>query len=279
MPMGENIKYLKNTIKNTLNEFKLGTNKMFKEFFNKETNKKQRANMWSFSRLIIPIITIILSIIAIATSSAPLFITTGVIAGMGAVTDALDGASSRKHKSTSEYGKILDQVTDKVFAGIVGINLLFLNFNYISLLIGELLIALVNTSYKIKYHDLSINSTMMGKVKEWPLYFSLALGYLSTINPALLLVSNISILLAGTTQLLTTASYIKNNNKEVKILKQNKNAMEIKDIENNNEKELSIEKNKTRLDRIKDLRDLLNEIIEQKNEVELTNDFQKTKKL
>ena len=44
---------MKETISEFLKNFKSGTKLMFKEFFNKETNKKQRANMWTFSRLII----------------------------------------------------------------------------------------------------------------------------------------------------------------------------------------------------------------------------------
>ena len=57
--MNKNLDYIKNTIKSAVKNFKLGTKTMFKEFFNKETNKKQRANMWSFTRIIIPFITII----------------------------------------------------------------------------------------------------------------------------------------------------------------------------------------------------------------------------
>ena len=175
--MNKKFNYIKNTVKQGLNEFKLGTKKMFKEFFNKDTNKKQRANMWSFSRLIIPIVTIITSAIAIITASYPLFAITGCIAGFGAVTDYFDGRSSRKHKSQSQYGKVLDQITDKFFAGIVGINLLFINFNYIFSLLGELLIAAVNVGFKLKYNDLDITSTRIGKIKTWPLYISFSDKY------------------------------------------------------------------------------------------------------
>ena len=57
---------------NLAKEFKNGTKTMFKEFFKKETNKKQRANMWTFARFVIPVITLITSIIAISTASIPL---------------------------------------------------------------------------------------------------------------------------------------------------------------------------------------------------------------
>lgn len=282
--MNKNLNYIKNTLKQGLNEFKIGTETMFKEFFNKNTNKKQRANMWSFSRLIIPIITIITSTIAIITASYPLFVITGCIAGFGAVTDYFDGSSSRKHKSQSKYGKVLDQITDKVFAGIVGINLLFINFNYIFSLIGELLIAAVNVGFKLKYNDLDITSTRIGKIKTWPLYISLALGFLSPINHTLLTISNVSILFTLLFQLKTVESYLINNSKEAKVLESKKHNINIQSDEEKEEiKELVLtkEKDSTRLEQYKNLRDVLNQIIEFKNNnKELDIDgYQKTKEL
>lgn len=282
--MNKKINYIKNTIKQGLNEFKIGTKTMFKEFFNKDTNKKQRANMWTFLRLIIPLITIITSIIAIFISSPTLFLTTGLIAGFGAVTDYFDGKSSRKHNSVSKYGKLLDQVSDKIFAGIIGINLLFINFNYIFVLLGELLIAGVNVGYKLKYNDLDITSTKMGKIKEWPLFVTLALGFLSPINSTLLAISNISILLTTLFQLKTAESYLINNSKEAKILENSKTDINIENIEEKEDMKgltLTKEKENTRLDQYRNLRDVLNQIIDLKNnnkDLDITN-YQKAKEL
>lgn len=284
--MAEKTSNFKNMIKEGIENFKSGTNTMFKEFFNKETNKKQRANMWSFSRLIIPIITAITSIIAIITASYPMFAISGCIAGMGAITDTLDGVSARKHESTSQYGKILDQVTDKYFAGIVGINLLFINPIYIHTLIGELLIACINVCYKLKYPELDIKSTKVGKVKTWPLYITLALGFLSPINSTWLTISNISIVITSIAQLLTCASYVENNNKEVKNLKTKESIEEINQLiidEDEKEKELVLTKSKEQslLEKYKDLSNLLKQIIEikEKESIEEINDSSKTKKL
>ena len=282
--MSKNLNYIKNTVKQGLNEFKLGTKKMFIEFFNKETNKKQRANMWTFLRLIIPLITIITSIISISVSSPVLFLTTGLIAGFGAVTDYFDGKSSRKHNSVSQYGKLLDQISDKIFAGIIGINLLFINFNYIFVLLGELLIAGVNVGYKLKYNDLDITSTKMGKIKEWPLFVTLALGFLSPINPTLLSVSNISILLTILFQLKTAESYLINNSKEAKKLENKKYSINVQDIEEkeiSKENILTKEKQNIRLQQYKNLRDVLNQIIDLKHNNEEINieNYQKTKEL
>lgn len=282
--MSKNLNYVKNSIKQGLTEFKLGTKTMFKEFFNKETNKKQRANMWTFLRLIIPLITIITSIIAISISSPVLFLATGLIAGFGAVTDYFDGKSSRKHNSASKYGKLLDQVSDKIFAGIMGINLLFINFNYIFILLGELLIAGINVVYKLKYNDLDITSTKMGKIKEWPLFITLSLGFLSPINSTLLAISNMSILFTLLFQIETAESYLMNNSKEAKILeikKVNINAENIEEKDDTKELTLTKEKENTRLDQYKNLRDVLNQIIDLKNnneELDISN-YQKTKEL
>lgn len=242
----DRINYLKDEVSNNWNLLKNGTEKMFKEFFKKETNKKQRANMWTFSRLIIPFITLICSIAGLVTGLVPLFIISGIIAGMGAVTDYFDGKSSRKHKSTSEYGKVLDQVSDKVFAGIIGMNLLFINISYLIILIGEAIISSINIGYKIKHKDLNINSTKIGKIKEWPLFLSLALGFLSSISAGWLIAANVSILVTFITQILTASSYIIQNNNEVKKLKNNEsNQLKLLENENNkNEKELQLTKSK-----------------------------------
>lgn len=284
--MKQKLNYIKKIVKNGLNEFKSGTKTMFKEFFNKETNKKQRANMWTFARLIIPLITILLSILAILISSPILFLVTGVVAGFGAVTDYFDGKSSRKHNSASQYGKLLDQVSDKIFAGIVGINLLFININYIYILLGELLIAAVNIGYKLNHNDLNISSTTMGKIKEWPLFITLALGFLSPINATLFTISNISIILTSLFQLTTTISYVESNNKEIENLKRKNicsdiNLLEREQKENKNELVLTKEKQNTKLEQYKNLRNVLNEILETKkesNEFNLEN-YQKTKEL
>ena len=280
---------MKEMLKKFWVDFTTGTKTMFKEFFNKDTNKKQRANMWTFARLITPLVTLLLSIIAIITASPILFISTAVIAGFGALTDKFDGASARKHQSYSEYGKVLDQIKDKSFAGIIGFNLLFLNLNYIFILLGELAIALTNISYKLKYKDLNINSTLTGKIKQTPLFLSLALGYLSALNPSLLSVSNISILIAILFQTSTVLSYIKTNNKEVKKLKFKDLENYIKELdkqEEEKEKVLTksidsknnIENNISISKQCEDLKKLKEELINKEDEIKSTQEkgFQKT---
>lgn len=283
--MKEKLNYIKKEAKYKFKEFKFGTRKMFKEFFNKETNKKQRANMWTFLRLIIPVLTLMFSICALAFAYVPLFCATAGLVGFGALTDYFDGKSARKHGSSSEYGKLLDQVSDKVFAGVVGINLLFINPLYLIMLIGELLIAAVNVGYKVKYNNLNINSTGIGKIKEWPLFISLGLGFLSPINSTFLAISNISIIISSLFQLLTVKSYLINNAIEVKKLEKDNHKLELENFEKEEivkEKELVLTKeNKNTANKIKELREFRNTLVES-NDIDnrkINNDFSKTKTL
>lgn len=207
---------MKDEIKRDWHDLTIGTKKMFKEFFNKKTNKKQRANMWTFTRLIVPLITITCSFIGILLNNKVLLVVSGCIAGFGAITDFMDGRSSRKHKSYSDYGKLLDQISDKVFAFLICINLLFINLNYIFILIGEVLISIVNITYKCRYKNLNIESTLMGKFKQFPLFITLAIGYISGIDKVYCIISNIFIVFTFIVELLTVFSYIKVNNKKLK---------------------------------------------------------------
>jgi len=281
--------FLKETISEFLKNFKNGTKLMFKEFFNKETNKKQRANMWTFSRLIISFLIPICSLISVLTGNIGLFIASLGLTGFGGLTDFFDGRSARKHNSFSEYGKTLDQVADKIFSGMVGINLAIFNPMFLITLLGEILIMGVNAAYKIPHPELDIKSTQIGRIKQWPLFTTLALGFLSAFVPTLNTITNILIILTALFQITTAFSYIKANNINVKKLINKKNDTI---IENTNNNELNNEKVKTKsiedksnkniskLEQYTKLRDLLNEIINAKNDDELINEngYQKTKK-
>ena len=206
-------------IKKYISEFKNGTKTMFKEFFNKETNKKQRANMWTFSRLLISFIVPILMIISgIISSPILLGFAVGTTA-FGALTDFFDGRSARKHKSYSEYGKLLDQIVDKIFSIMLGISLCILNPFFMINLIGEGIIAGINISHKKKYKDISLSSTKMGKIKEWPLFSSFALGFLSALLPTLTNITNILIMVTFLFQLGTMYSYIQQEQELDKMVK------------------------------------------------------------
>ena len=235
---------MKENVLKYFKEFKNGTKLMFKEFFNKKTNKKQRANMWTFTRLIIPFITAFLC----------------------AITDFFDGRSARKYNSSSEYGKRLDQTADKVFSGMLGISLSILNPIFLITLLGEIIISLVNLSYKAKYHDLNISSTQLGRIKQWPLFITLGLGFISNINPILDIITKIMVIISFALQVTTAGSYILENEKQLNKLNNeeiiNPNTLEIDLKENIKEKN----KTKSKNERIKELKqykeELLNKNIE-----------------
>lgn len=210
---------------------------MFKEFFNKKTNKKQRANMWTFSRLVTSFLIPICSLISILTSNFSLFITSICVTGFAAATDFFDGRSARKYNSFSEYGKLLDQLSDKIFSIMVGINLVLYNPMFLMTLLGEGIIAGINISYRLKYKDLNMKSTQIGRIKQWPLSVALILGFISSLVPSLSLLTKIMVLLTFMFQTATSASYIVYNNNEIKKLKENKDLFNLEnDIEKETEK-------------------------------------------
>lgn len=270
-------------IKNYWLELKNGTKTMFKEFFNKDTNKKQRANMWTFSRLVTSFLIPICSLISILTANISLFIVSIGITAFGGLTDFFDGRSARKHNSYSEFGKFLDQITDKIFAIMIGITLSIFNPLFLITLCGEIGIASINVLYKSKNPNLDIKSTYIGKLKQGPLFGVLTLGFMSPLIPIISPITNIFILITFIFQIMTAGSYIKSN--EINIQKinniDNKNIKlneDINDEENEKVKTKSIDnKSSTKLEQYTKLRILLDEII-YNNIIEKEDTYQKTKK-
>lgn len=278
---------MKKEIKRNWEEFSNGTKLMFKEFFNKDTNKKQRANMWTFSRLIISFFIPICSILSII-SSLPLFLIFSLlITCFGALTDFFDGRSARKYNSTSEYGALLDQIADKVFSIMIGINVSLFNPLFIITILGEGLIAGTNILYKLKNNKLKIKSTQIGRIKQWPLSISLILGFLSLLSPGIHIYLNISVIITFILQLITTTSYIKCNNESINKLKIEANNFEsqsIEQIETINEKSIDAKLNEKYKNKEQYIlfKELLQQIINNESQKDvvknINNDYQKIKK-
>lgn len=197
-----------------------GTKDLFEEFFTKEGNKKQQANMWTFTRLIIPFLIVITSSKSFTSKeekNKKIYLAySALLASFAALTDYMDGKTARKYNSTSEYGKILDQVADKVFAFILGLNLTNLDHKYLRIVIGEMLISSVNLYYRKKDEDIDMKSTMIGKIKEWPLFMTLASGYISSIDERFNKIKDILMNTTNAMQVLTLHSYIKQNKELIK---------------------------------------------------------------
>ena len=197
-----------------------GTKQLFEEFFTKEGNKKQRANMWTFTRLVLPFLIVITSSKSFTSKeerNKKIYLAySAILACFAAVTDYMDGKTARKYNATSEYGKLLDQVADKVFAFVLGLNLTNLDHRYLRIVIGEILIASVNLYYKRKDKSLDIQSTTIGKIKEWPLFMALASGYISSVDNRFDKVKNALMNTTNAMQVLTLHSYIKQNKELIK---------------------------------------------------------------
>lgn len=278
---------MKEVIKKHLKELGIGTKTMFKEFFNKKTNKKQRANMWTFSRLIISIPILVLSILSIINFSPLLLITNSVLTGIGAITDYFDGKSARKHGSTSEFGKKLDQVVDKVFSIIIGATLAIINPIYILPLLGEGIIMMSTLPFSFKYKEAKDTSLYIGKIKQWPLGISFIFGYISMLNLPLSIISNILVSATVLLQLVTAATYTKRNIETVKEIK-SKQTSKLLESEENYDKVNTLQKtigekdittkntNLSRKELCDELRKLRNELIPPN---ELTNEEKNNQKI
>lgn len=197
-----------------------GTKELWNDFFSKEDNEKQRANMWTFTRLILPFLIVISSSKAFTSNeekNKKLYLASSIfLTSFAAFTDFIDGKSARKHNSTSEYGKLLDQVADKVFAFMLGLNLTNLDPKYLRIVIGEVLIAGVNLYYKAKDNDIKQSSTKIGKIKEWPLFITLASGYIALLDNRFGKAKDTLIDATNLLQAATICSYIKQNKELIK---------------------------------------------------------------
>lgn len=202
--------------KKNIIEFIQGTKIMFQEFFNKKTNKMQRANMWSFTRLVLVIPIIITVLLYFFTKNNDVLVITGILALLGGITDYFDGKSARKYNSCSEYGKKLDQIADKTFCGTLSISLTLIKPIYIITFIMELLIILINTMFNLKFKDINNDSNIVGKIKQWPLFLLLFVSFFSVLNPIIYKISLVLLILTTIMQLATIISYIDKHTKEIK---------------------------------------------------------------
>lgn len=235
---------------------------MFKEFFNKETNKKQRANMWTFSRLVLAFFIPIMALLGKILTEPIFYIFTVGLTSFGTLTDFMDGRSARKHKSMSYFGLRLDILADKVFAFMQAITLSLINPLFLFNILGEAMISYTNLHYQKKYSHLVPKSSYIGKVKQWPLSAAFILGYLSIFLPQLTLTTNIFIFISFIMELVVFKNYIDINN--YKVREYNKNC-----CHNIQKEEIAIKKEKTLKDEYVNLRNVLIEIKnikEQENE-------------
>jgi CDP-diacylglycerol--glycerol-3-phosphate 3-phosphatidyltransferase len=169
--------------------------------------------------------SIITSIRLIATILIPMFfilelpIVAIALAGIGSISDAVDGKLARKFNASSNFGAKLDAMCDKLFIFSLGISLITLlpvlsKILVSIMLINEANITRINMS-KVFVHK-KVKTTQIGRVKMVVLCVSLLLGFISSLLPILNIPTIISLLTAIGLQLSTMKSYKEQNLEEKK---------------------------------------------------------------
>ena len=137
----------------------------------KERRRKQIPNTLTIIRGFLAPFTIIPAVL-----NKNLYLAFTLIAICG-LTDCFDGWYARKYNAQSKFGADLDAICDKLFVLTLTFPLAFEYTSWIVLiLVLELIIAIINSLYRIKGID--TRSSVIGKIKTVVLDCSIALCYL-----------------------------------------------------------------------------------------------------
>ena len=137
--------------------------------------KNNIPNMITISRMIASILASVIFVVGNIKLAIGLYV-------YGAISDFFDGLAARKLNATTELGKKLDPISDKIFALslltpsiALGNYLMFLPF----ILEGEIASEIIAA----KKMNIDMETERIGKYKTWFLFTSLILGLLSTKFP------------------------------------------------------------------------------------------------
>lgn len=183
-----------------LEKYIIDVKQIFSDMKIKGKRKQQIPNLLTLSRLFSPIFILPCAIFGN-------YLLAAIFTVIFSLTDLLDGFLARKFNCVSDLGKDLDAITDKIYTGTLLLALTLYNLLLISTLILEILIAAVNTSYKLK--NKQPITVYIGKIKTVFLYIYLILLFLSiyfNIHTWILVVIGIITMIL---QILTLISYIK----------------------------------------------------------------------
>ena len=182
----------------TLTRYKKLIEEAIEELKTPGKRHKQIPNILTVLRLFAPALIIPAAI----AGNIPLTIT--MAAGFG-LTDLADGFIARHWELTSELGKNLDALADKLFSGTLLIAASIANPLLLMNVGLEMAIAGVNIYHEVKGNK--TESTYMGKAKTWALFILAGLGIaLPTASPNL--INGLSVLTAAM-QGMTISSYLK----------------------------------------------------------------------
>lgn len=213
-------------LKSSINTFVLGTKEMITDI-KKKRIKKQLANILSWQRILIPF----LLLCTLANPVLSLFLT-----AIGGLSDLFDGYLARKLNTHSKYGKLLDQMTDKFFSSSLAIILMIQNPIFIPIISLELSISMINIYYKNKNPKISDDSSLIGKFKQFPLFITLSLGFISHLSTLLTILTNALAIITTLCQSATLINYTKTKYEELQKLEHNSKVVE-KERKKNDENE------------------------------------------
>lgn len=196
-----------NTFKTQWKQFMNEGKICFQEFKNPNTRYKQIPNMFTASRLLAPFFIIP----SVLVGNLPL---TAIFVTGFALTDAADGYFARKYNATSEFGRKLDALTDKLFAAALLIPLTVINPTLLPLLAMEGVISAINV--KSQLNNNVPKTKYIGKIKTAALSVTIGLNYINLIAniPSILLAvsSTSTLILQGCS---ATKYYCTNRSKEI----------------------------------------------------------------
>lgn len=194
---------MKKELEKIFKKYKEQIQDAIKDLKTKGKRHRQIPNILTALRLLSPC----LILPAAATGNIPL--TIGLAVGFG-LTDLADGFIAKKWNLTSELGKDLDAITDKIFAGTLLLASSIINPILLINLALEGTIAGINIKQKLSGKE--TESTKIGKIKTWLVF---GLGGLGLVSPLLGIPALLPII-SGTTaamQCFTIGSYISKYNK------------------------------------------------------------------
>lgn len=166
----------------------------------------------------------------------------------GAVSDAFDGFLARKLNATTELGKKLDPVSDKIYAlSLIMPSIILGNYFMILTLFLEAIISGINIYSNHKHNK--VYTEKIGKIKTIMLFPTMITGLFSTVYPKLLLLFLPSFFISTKLQIESVKTYCKqlsnyNNTNNNLIEKDTEFEEEDKEVDNVLDKEIVINYNK-----------------------------------